>query len=195
MKKKRRKSRRVRMAEAVRRECDPVLIAMGFRNPARHNWERFYVSRRNVFIRWRGEYYDEVYFHWRSFNRPSFFIEFLTTDLQRLGHDARTPTPRISACRMIAWYGRAPGLFGWLRFWGNDQFGPMQSIKATTALANERLREMNSYLLTGEPWSHVSFGFRYRPQDDDPTVSYPVFPMGIGDPPAEVRGSRGKSET
>lgn len=179
------------MAEAVRRECDPVLLSMGFRNPVRHNWERFYVSRRNVFIRWRGEHYDEVYFHWRSFNRPSFFIEFKTTDLERMC--APTPTPRLSPCRMIAWFGRAPGLFGWLRFWGNDQFGPMQSIEATTVLANERLRDMNSYLLTGEPSSHVALGFSYRPVDDDPTVSYPVFPMGIGDPAEEVRVKRRKS--
>ena len=179
------------MAEAVRRECDPVLQAMGFRNPIRHNWDRFYVTRKNVFLRWRGKHYDEIYFHWRTFNRPSFFIEFLTTDLARLRPGATTPTPRMIPSRMIAWHGlHAPGLFGWLRWWGNDQFGPTQSIKATPALANRRLEELNAYLLTGEPTTYVSLRGGYFFVDDDPEVSIPIFWKGMGDPPVEDAGKK-----
>jgi hypothetical protein len=72
------KSNRVRMSEAFRATCAPVLYSMGFRNPKRADWERWANTKRNIFIRWRGGDYDQVQVVWWSLGRPRFYIELRT---------------------------------------------------------------------------------------------------------------------
>jgi hypothetical protein len=72
------KSKRVRMSEAFRATCAPVLYSLGFRNPKRVEWERWANTKRNIFIRWRGDGYDEVHVNWWNRGRPRFHIEQMT---------------------------------------------------------------------------------------------------------------------
>ena len=57
---KKSKSKRVRLAEAVRAECLPVLFEMRFRNPKKADRDRWEATRPFVFGRWRGRDYDHI---------------------------------------------------------------------------------------------------------------------------------------
>jgi hypothetical protein len=77
------KSKRVRMGEAYRATCRPLLYELGFRNPRRHDRDRWNGSRLDVFLRWRGVDYDEVRIYWWTLNRPRFRIHLMASTYER----------------------------------------------------------------------------------------------------------------
>lgn len=77
------KSKRVRMGEAFRATCRPLLYELGFRNPRRRDPDRWHGSRLDFFLRWRGVDYDEVRIDWWTVNRLRFEIQLMASTYER----------------------------------------------------------------------------------------------------------------
>jgi hypothetical protein len=138
------------MAEAIRRECGPVLFGMGFRNPRRNDLDRWHgTSRRDTYLRWRGTNYDQIHLQWDKYNRPKFFLRFMTSSVEC------PPTDSVAALRAVR--------FGNLRPWRGPilillggWFGPWMSPDGVTKLVNRRIPEVNAYMLQGDVGPHVT---------------------------------------
>ena len=140
MKRKRGKSRRVRLAEAIRRECDPLMFSFGFRHPKNWTWERWGTSRRNVYLRWRDGDYDEVTLMWGRFGKPWFRIDYFMSRLTP-PHPKGALARRTCQGRMYAWpRGQIVPLC-------QDKFGPWRSIGDTAVLTKQCLAELNAFML------------------------------------------------
>lgn len=149
------KSKRVRMGEAVRATCRPLLYEMGFRNPRKHDRERWSGSRLDIFLRWRGVDYDEIEIRWRSANRPAFFIHAVSSKFQRDREGEPTSVriqTNLSACVSIC------------RLCGGAcaYFGPWQSVRRAVQTATRGLTELNDYFLKGTIGPHLSMGAERR---------------------------------
>jgi hypothetical protein len=131
------------MAEAIRRDCDPVLFALGFRNPRKGDMYRWETTRRNVYIRWRGVNFDQVWLQWDKYNRPKFFLYFESSRVDRPPHGAE-PAIR-SVCRGIFQSWRSPSPYV-----GGGWFGPWRSPDGVAALVNRRVQALDPFLLHGE---------------------------------------------
>ena len=97
-KKPRKKSRRVRMAEAVRKEATAALVELGFRNPKKADPSRWADGRLNVFLRWRGADFDEVRFDWDQNNRAMFRVSFNCSRVEASGAEA-------DRAKVLVWFG------------------------------------------------------------------------------------------
>jgi hypothetical protein len=170
------KTKRRRLSESIRKFTDPILREYGFENPPVGHPYDWGVSRRNVWIRIRGDYRDEIYFTWDKYGRALIALSFLTSQVERMRPpDVTGPTPRLNDGNVLPnkWLIHlfVPGFdFSW--------FGYFSSVESTVRLAKMRLADLNSYLLTGLPKDHIDVesNRRGRPSpDDDPTVSIPVF--------------------
>jgi hypothetical protein len=143
------KSKRVRLGEAVRASCRPLLYEMGFRNPRKHDRDRWSGTRLDIFLRWRGPDYDEVRIEWRTLNRPSFFIHGMSSKFERDSEGRPTEFRRLTypgACSSVC------------RLCGNAcvHFGPLQSVRRAVETANRGLQELNEYFLDGTVGPHIS---------------------------------------
>jgi hypothetical protein len=163
VKEPRRKTRRVLMAETIRRDCDPVLFSLGFRNPRGMDSARWHTSRRNTYIRWGGTTYDQVHLQWDKYNRPKFFLLFWTSTVDRPPRDGQAAWRSVIYGTMMPWRMPLPYfLGGW--------FGPWRSVDGVAALVNRRVQQLNAYLLRGEVgwWIHVGSP-RLKSADDGDT--------------------------
>jgi len=134
-KKPRKKSRRVRMAEAVRKEATATLLALGFRNPRKANPLRWEGGRLNAFLRWRGSDFDEIRFEWDKNNGAMFRVNF---------NCSRVAAPEAdgAGAKVVVWIGSVRGgIFGW--------FGPWRSINGAVRLLRKRLRTLDAYFRDG----------------------------------------------
>lgn len=149
------RSKRVRLGEAVRASCRSMLYQMGFRNPRKHDRDRWGGSRLDIFIRWRDVDFDEVRIEWRTANRPSFFIRTVSSKFERDEEGRPTEIRRqtyASACASICWWcGGAC-----------SHFGPWQSVRRAVETANRGLVELNNYFLTGIVGPHILVGSERR---------------------------------
>lgn len=160
MKAPRKKTRRVRMAETIRRDCDPVIFALGFRNPKKNDLDRWGgTTRRNVYIRWRGTTYDEIKIQWDKHNRPKFFLTFRTSRVERHPQDGHAAWRLVTYGSMASW--RSPS-----HYLGGGWFGPWRSPDSVAALVNRRLMKLNAFLLHGETGWYLSVG-KPRPVSPD----------------------------
>jgi len=175
MKKRRRKTRRVLMAEAIRRDCDPVLFGLGFRNPRRMDLDRWYATRRNIYIRWRGTSYDQIDIQWDKYNRPKFFLHFWTSRVERPPQDGHAAWRVVTHGTISSW--RSP-----LPYLGGGWFGPWRSVEGVAALVTRRIMQLNAYLLHGEtgPWILAGAPRSVSPDDGDDRL-YPRMKIW-GDP-------------
>lgn len=138
MKFKRGKSRRVRMAEAIRRECDPFALSLGFRHPRKANWNRWLTSRRNVYLRWREGNYDEVLFRWGRWGAPWFRAEFERSRLDPPSNPGGGVSRVVTSGVAYAWTGRLAPLC-------RDKFGPWRTVAETVELTNRCFLELDSW--------------------------------------------------
>lgn len=151
MKRTKRKSRRVRLAEAIRRDCDPVLFAMGYRNPAKTDLDRWRTTRRNSYFRWRGTDYDEIIMYWDKYNRPKVRIEVKISRVETPPQGDRFCVRWISYATIKTWRG--------INKWVNGcWFGPWRSPEKAAAFVNRRLLQLEAYLLRGEAHWAINFG-------------------------------------
>lgn len=135
-KKPRKKSRRVRMAEAVRKEATAALVELGFRNPKKADPSRWADGRLNVFLRWRGADFDEVRFDWDQNNRAMFRVSFNCSRVEASGAEA-------DRAKVLVWFGNLnPG--GMSGF-----FGPWRSINGVVKLLRRRLQTLDAYFHDG----------------------------------------------
>lgn len=161
------KSKRVRMGEAMRGTCRPLMHELGFRNPRRSDPERWGGSRLDVFLRWRGVDYDEVHIDWWRFNRPRFRIRLMTSAYER--DEAGSPT-QYRWVTKGAVYPRVVIRNGELK--SAREFGPWSSPRRTAEIAVLRLREANHFFLTGELSPHItSHRTRLGPDLDPRSIS------------------------
>jgi hypothetical protein len=143
------------MAEAIRRECDPVAFRLGFRHPRKGDWNRWVTTRRNVYIRWRGDAYDEVVLRWARFGGSRFTVSSDTSVVvDMLNHpdgpirEVRNAMVRASASVLL------PPFFG--------QFGLWRSIPSVVALLNQCLVELDHWVRDDIAGPHVLTGLPYR---------------------------------
>jgi hypothetical protein len=154
VKKPRKKTRRVRMAEAIRRECDPVIFALGFRNPRKGDWNRWLTTRRNVYIRWRGTSCDEIVLRWARYGQPKFSVSFESSVVEI------PPRDKHQAQRLV--------IGGSLRVWrlndwiGSSSFGPWRSPESVAAFLNRRIEGLDAFFLRGERQWYLSLGYPHR---------------------------------
>lgn len=163
MKRVRRKTRRVLMAEAIRRDCDPVLRGLGFRNPRDMTLDRWETTRRNTYVRWRGTCYDELKLIWDKYNRAKFFFRFETSRVER------PPQGDVPATRLVT-YGAMRSWVAPLGLWRSDWFGPWMSPVAAAALMNSRIFELDAYLMGGGLTRHIGDGAPHRIAPDDARI-------------------------
>jgi hypothetical protein len=143
------------MAEAVRRECAPVAFDLGFRHPRKGDWNRWLTTRRNVYIRWRGDAYDEVVLTWARFGRCRFTVDTHTsTVLDRLG-DPEGPVREVRGASIGAAASLLlPPFFG--------EFGLFRPIPSVVALFNQCLVELDRWFRDGVAGPHIVPGIVYR---------------------------------
>jgi len=147
MKNRRRKSRRVRLAEAIRRDCDPVLFGQGFRNPNKTDLDRWGTTRRNAYFRWRGTDYDQIVLYWDKYNRSKVRVEF---EISRVEH------PPEGDRHCVRWV--SGGYLLTSRYLGGCWFGPWRSPMGAAAFLKRRLQQLDVFLVRGEPHWLVTSG-------------------------------------
>jgi hypothetical protein len=138
---------------------------MGFRHPKVVEFKRWATTRRNVFVRWRGEDYDELVVFWWTLGRPRF-------ELQLCARRVEPSPPGHTTYRLMrAGVHRS--------FLGNRQCGDLfggwlPRVGPTIARARSRLLEIDEWFRTGEATAHVWAHFDKRnyvygtdPLDDD----------------------------
>jgi hypothetical protein len=182
VKKPRKKSRRVRMAEAVRQDCDPVIFALGFRNPRKSDSDRWgETTRRNVYIRWRGTTYDEILLQWDKYNRPKFFLRYRTSQVEHPPQDGHAAVRLVTRGTMIVW--RLPRTYV-----GSAWFGPWRSPGSVAAFVNRRVLRLNAFLLHGETEWYLNPGKpRREPRDGDEWVERRSWGDAWLDPESDYR--------
>jgi hypothetical protein len=143
--KPKKKSRRVRMAEAVRKEATATLLELGFRNPKKADPSRWPDGRLNTFLRWRGTDYDEVIFQWDKNNGAKFWVRF---------HCSRVEAPQTETARTKRWVWN-----GWLDPGGiSAWFGPWHTINGVLRLLRRRLHALEGYFHDGMKRHHLRPG-------------------------------------
>jgi hypothetical protein len=138
------------MAEAIRRDCDPVLFNLGFRNPRKSDPDRWTATRRNVYIRWRGTTYDQIDLQWDKYNRPKFFLKFRTSRVEL------PPQGDRAAWRLVTNGIMRPTRTPSAYLLGGGWFGPWRSPESVAALVNRRVLQLNAFLLNGETGWYLS---------------------------------------
>jgi hypothetical protein len=150
------KSKRARLGEAVRSTCRPLLYELGFRNPRKHDRDRWgRGTRLDVFLRWRGVDLDEIEFDWAGWNRPSFRIPFSSHKFERNSEGCPTEFRSRTTGSVCV-----QKLFDdWAHF---EWFGPWRSPRSAAKLASVGLLELDAYFLHGLVGPHVSLGVTAR---------------------------------
>jgi hypothetical protein len=147
-----RKSRRVLLAEAIRRDCGPLLFSLGFRHPRTNDLNRWGgITRRNAYLRWRETTFDSVGFYWDKYNRPKCYMEFETSTVVRRSEEGLPALREITTGSMSAWTTPISGL-------GSGWFGPWRSIDSCTAQIKRRILQLERFLQTGERVRCISAG-------------------------------------
>jgi hypothetical protein len=142
------------MAEAIRRQCDPFAFSLGFRHPRSGDWNRWLTTRRNVYIRWRGDCYDEVVLQWARFGRPRFTIDVHASEVIHPLDGPAGPVRRVRGVSVMAW---SP----FLNPICPDEFGPWRSIPSVVALLNDCLVELDRYFRDNVVGPHLVPGIVY----------------------------------
>lgn len=155
--------------------CAPILKEVGFRNPAKGNRDIWPATRRNVFIRRRGDIHEHVFVYWNKWGAGRFEIYARTSQAERMRPPGcGPPHPRLLDLTVRSAIWRRPS--GRIIYVGRG-FGRGR-VDRTLELAARRLVELDRYLKTGEPsWVvNVECNRRGFPAvTDDPTVSLPIF--------------------
>jgi hypothetical protein len=141
-------SRRVRMAEAIRRECDPFADSLGFRHPREGDWNRWLTSRRNVYLRSREGGYDEVLMCWGRRGAPWFRMEFECSRPDSLPSPDGGISREVRGGLAYAWTGRIAPLC-------RDKFGPWRSIADTVELTNQCFSELDAWFKNDVAGRHL----------------------------------------
>jgi hypothetical protein len=148
---KRRKSRRVRMAEAIRRECDPFAFSLGFRHPRKGDWNRWLTTRRNVYIRWRGMDFDEVVFNWGRWGAAFFRMHVARSRADPAPYPPDGIPRTESGGLVYAWAGPIAPIC-------RDKFGPWRTVESVVALTNQCFAELDGWLRDDIVGPHLHVG-------------------------------------
>jgi hypothetical protein len=146
------------MAEAIRRDCDPAIFALGFRNPRKGDWSRWGATRRNVYIRWRGTNYDEMVVDWARYSEPKFRVRFATSVVNAPPQDGRQARRLVIVGHLVCWR-----LNDWV---GSNSFGPWRSPASVAAFLVQRIQGLEGFFLRGEPQWYLGLGYpHYKPSE------------------------------
>lgn len=162
------------MGKAVRETCRPLLYELGFRHPRVYDRDRWYATRRDVFLLWRGVDLNQIQIKWARWNRPAFRISFQKWRFER-DVDGKPTEFRWSTTGAVCV--RKRGKRSYIEW-----FGPWQSIQRAVELASTGLLELDGYFVHGVVGPHVWVGISTRigPGLDPPQI--PPWWRRFGDP-------------
>jgi hypothetical protein len=126
-----------------------MLLGLGFRNPRASDSDRWFTTRWNTFLRWRGTDYDEIAFQWDKANRPRFYLVFETSHVEQPPNGDEPALRAVRRGSMRSWQGPIRALHG-------GWFGPWMALDTVTALVNWRILQLNDFLVNGVIGPQVS---------------------------------------
>jgi hypothetical protein len=133
----------------VRERIYPLFRELGFKRTLRRPKAEGRNPLRLQYSRPRDPYVDQIEILWRSYHDPSFTIEWMTSQVERMapkfkpdrplpGRIYRSPKPFFSGTSEMAWFR-----------WGKD-------LDAEFRIVEERVRELDAYLKEGRPMKFIS---------------------------------------
>lgn len=135
--------------EAVRKEVRPYIYWLGFQIDRRPKEERSWRWRVGSVCRQRGPYIDEVDIQWEKYDRPQFMINFWTSHEERM----------IVAHRYVKIFtpDHLARIYPRKASWRDPWYGAPDSTEKTVKIARARLAEMDLFLKTGAPTTHLDW--------------------------------------
>lgn len=126
----------------------PLFLELGFKRKLKRPKVDGPLPLQLQYARSRGPYVDQIEILWRSHRQPSFVIEWLTSQGERMGPEFspegampgriyRSPKPFFSGTAEMAWFR-----------WGKD-------LDAEFRIVEERVRELDAYLKEGRPMKFI----------------------------------------
>jgi len=136
---------------AIKKEVRPFMVDLGF-TPDRRPFEERGRSKIGNYVRERDGYTDELLVWWLSYGRPLFMLEFWTDQVERM-REAADERFRFHPNEMARIYPRRISRFHIFR--SEPWYGREKTIDETMAVAKTRLAEVDSFLRTGAPTTHL----------------------------------------
>jgi hypothetical protein len=135
----------------VRERIYPLFRELGFKRTLRRPKTEGRHPLQLQYSRPRDPYADQIEILWRSYQDPSFTIEWMTSQVERMapkfkpdrplpGRIYRSPKPFFSGTSEMAWFR-----------WGKD-------LDAEFSIVDERVRELDAYLREGRPMKFIFLG-------------------------------------
>lgn len=139
--------------KAVKDEVRPHIRALGFETDRRPKGERPWHWRSGSLFRRREAYVDELIIQWERYDRPNFIFNFSTSQKERMDVALRYhPSPASDGLARIypakLWLGLT------LR---STWFGREKTVAETVRVARERLSDLDQFLRTGAPATHLDW--------------------------------------
>jgi len=140
---------------AIKKDLRPFMVELGFL-PDKRPFEERGREKIGMYVRSREGYTDEVLVLWLTYGRPVFMLEFWSDQLERMQAAwERHPYPRFHPNEMRRIYPRHRPRFS--IFASEPWYGREKTVEQTIAVAKERLLEMDSFLRTGAPTTHLDW--------------------------------------
>lgn len=149
----REEEKRKALKAAVKRELRPLMRELGF-TPDKRPFEARPRYKIGNYLRESEGYTDEVFIHWMSYGRSLFMIEFWTDRPGRMQAALLRPRSRPHPNDMARIYPRRYSRF---RPCVGEPWYGRKSVEETMRIAKLRLPELDSFLRTGEPVTHLNW--------------------------------------
>jgi hypothetical protein len=143
---------------AIKKELRPFMVELGF-TPDKRPFEEHGRVKIGLYVRSRDDYTDELLVLWRSYGRPLFMLEFWSDQLERMrAARERQRYPYPANFHPNEMYRIYPRFRSHLNIFASEPwYGGEKSVQQTIAVARDRLSEMDSFLRTGAPTTHLDW--------------------------------------
>jgi hypothetical protein len=143
---------------AIKKELRPFMVELGF-TPDKRPFEERDRVKIGLYVRSRDGYTDELNVLWRNYGRPLFMLEFWSSQVQRMQaawERERYPYPATFDPNYM--HRIYPRLGPRVSFFASEPwYGREKTVEQTIAVAKERLSELDSFLRTGAPKTHLDW--------------------------------------
>jgi hypothetical protein len=148
--------KRKALVDAVRKDVRPFILWLGFEPDRRSPEERSWRWQRGAFLRRRELHLDELSIQWERRGRPRFIINFWTSQTERMEVALRPSRYFKRNLENLAqiYPSKDTGWLAWPPWYGRD------SIAETVRVARARLVELDLFLRTGAPTTHLDWQIR-----------------------------------
>jgi hypothetical protein len=138
---------------AIKKEVRPFMVVLGF-TPDKRPFEDRVTRKIGLYVRKRDDYTDELLILWRSYGRPIFMIEFWTDQEERMRAAWKGPF-RFHPKEAKRIFPRRRSLLRPLI--SEPWYGREKTIGDTMRVAKARLAELDTFLRTGAPRTHLTW--------------------------------------